>query len=446
MRQTVAFFTLENIGQKMAGPAIRVVELARVLSDVADVRIVAPEGSALDLPGVELRTFSTGNLREVARELSAVDVCIAQYIYPRILPQLLRAQTRLVLDLYDPAPLEMLEAHRDGQSAQARSDQLIMLRTEMMAADLILCASEKQRDLWIGALMLQGLLSPERYKDDPGYRQSIAVVPFGVPAKRPEHTKQVLKGVWPGIKPRDHVVLWGGGIWNWFDPRTALEAMAEIKQQRSDVKLFFMGVGRPPAVPEEGRRATEETLRTVAEKKLDDVVIINHDWIPYEERHNYLLESTVGISTHFDHLETQYSFRTRLLDYFWSGLPTIATSGDALADVVASQKAGLVVPPCQPKALASAILELVDDSALRNRSARNAEKIARTLTWEKAAAPLVAYIETLAERPRHVDSRAVARAVRRSWPNEIRSITANQGLSSLGRKAIAKPWNMLRRK
>ncbi len=446
MRQTVAFFTLEHIGQKMAGPAIRVVELARVLSGVADVRIVAPEGSTLDMAGVELRTFSRGNLQQILRELSVVDVCIAQYIYPRILPKLLKARTRLVLDLYDPAPLEMLEAHQSKQSSQAKRDQLTMLKTEIMAADLILCASEKQRDLWLGGMMMSGLFSSERYQEDPGYRRSIVTVPFGVSSKHPEHTKQVLKGVWPGIGPRDHVVLWGGGIWNWFDPKTALEAMAIIKKQRKDIKLFFMGVGRPPAIPEEGRRATEDTLKFVAKEKLEDVVIINHDWIPYEERHNYLLEASIGISTHFDHLETQYAFRTRLLDYFWAGLPTVTTAGDTLADAVSDARAGLVVPPQQPQQLAKAIKELVDDSALRTRSARSAEKLARNLTWEKAALPLVSYLEKLPKQSSAPDLKGIRKAVRRSWPNEVRSIVANQGPGAVARKVVTKPWNMLRRK
>jgi hypothetical protein len=42
----------------------------------------------------------------------------------------------------------------------------------------------------------------------------------------------------------------------------------------------------------------------------------------------------VGVSTHRDHLETRLSFRTRMLDYIWAGLPIVCTDGDHFASLV----------------------------------------------------------------------------------------------------------------
>ena len=72
-------------------------------------------------------------------------------------------------------------------------------------------------------------------------------------------------------------------------------------------------------------------------------VFFNETWIPYDERENYLLEADMGVSTHFEHLETRYSFRTRLLDYIWAGLPIVATKGDTFGELIEKHHLG---EPC----------------------------------------------------------------------------------------------------
>jgi hypothetical protein len=53
----------------------------------------------------------------------------------------------------------------------------------------------------------------------------IDVVSFGIPSRPPEHTKQVLKGVHPGIRESDKLVIWGGGVYDWLDPISATVAL-----------------------------------------------------------------------------------------------------------------------------------------------------------------------------------------------------------------------------
>ncbi len=48
-------------------------------------------------------------------------------------------------------------------------------------------------------------------------------------------------------------------------------------------------------------------------------VFFNEEWVPYDERQNYLLDADVAVTTHFHHVETEFSFRTRVLDYLWAG-------------------------------------------------------------------------------------------------------------------------------
>jgi len=67
---------------------------------------------------------------------------------------------------------------------------------------------------------------------------------------------------------------------------------------------------------------------------LNRFVFFNQTWIDYRERSAYFSAADVGISIHQKHLETEYSFRTRILDYIKHELPIICTEGDYFADLV----------------------------------------------------------------------------------------------------------------
>src|SRR4030043_578487 len=90
-----------------------------------------------------------------------------------------------------------------------------------------------------------GRINPYSYKKDPTLYKMIDIVPFGLPSNKPMHTRKDLKGVVENIRKNDFVIIWGGGIYNWFDPLTLIKAMAEISKKRNDIKLFFMGVEHP---------------------------------------------------------------------------------------------------------------------------------------------------------------------------------------------------------
>ena len=117
--------------------------------------------------------------------------------------------------------------------------------------DYFLCASERQRHFYLGQLTTLGRVGPAGYADDPHLEKLIGVVPFGLPGTDPTHTRPVLKGVVSGIGADDHVIIWSGGVYDWFDPLTLIRAVAQFSITRPSVKLFFMGTVHPhPGVPE----------------------------------------------------------------------------------------------------------------------------------------------------------------------------------------------------
>ena len=90
-------------------------------------------------------------------------------------------------------------------------------------------------------------------------------------------------------------------------------------------------------------------------------MFFNEGWVAYDDRQNFLLEADIGVSTHLDHVETEFSFRTRILDYLWASLPVVATGGDSFGDIIDTFGIGLTVPPGDVDALEAALFRLLDE-------------------------------------------------------------------------------------
>jgi len=384
----------DTVGPNMSGPALRHWELARVLARHLDVTLAAPGEPAREPEGFRLAGYRRADSASLAALLAETDVI---FTYARVLlelPFLATAGRPLALDLATPYMLEALEQHaaRPPDEQQREQDELVRaLRGQLAAGDFFVCASERQRLFWLGALSSAGRINPATFDDDLSLRALIDVVPFGVPSEPPRHRRRVLKGVHPAIGEHDRLILWGSGIWDWFDPLTLLRALARVVAVRPEVKLFFAARSHfdPSVVPEHAMAA--RAVELARELGLLDTHVFFGDWVPYDERENYLLEADLGASLHFDHVETRFAVRTRLLDYFWAGLPMVVTRGDVLSEVVDREGLGRVVAAGDVDGLAAAILELLDTQDLRARLAPAFDRVRAQYAWQRAAEPLLAF-------------------------------------------------------
>ncbi len=398
----------DPITENLAGVGIRAVELARGLSQVCEVTLAAPENVALELPGVQSVAFERDNQQLMANLVEYAETIIVQGYTLHRFPVIGAADKYVVVDLYDPYYLEGLaffsrngpERHRDDLRAT-----LDTIADQLHRGDFFICASERQRDLWLGALLARGRLDLTNYAQDPAFRSLIDVVPFGCPETPPAHTRRVLKGVVPGIAETDTVALWGGGIWDWLDPLTVIRAMALVRDQRPDLKLFFLGNTHPNTVDVPEMQMYGQALALARELDLlGRTVFFNDHWVPYAERANYLLEADVGVSAHLDHLETRFAFRTRMLDYIWAGLPMVVTAGDTLADTVMQQGLGRVVPIGNADCFARALLELTSQPQARQQYAGAFATARAIFSWQRALEPLMHFCAN----PRYAADRVAA--------------------------------------
>ncbi|MBM3258981.1 MAG: glycosyltransferase [Candidatus Sericytochromatia bacterium] len=390
----VLVITHERIGPAMAGPGIRACELARQLHEACSVTLVTmlPLGAPVEAAFPVLSCYNDHH--HLFRIAAEADVLVLQGLMLRRFPRLGQLGKRLVMDMYDPFVFEAYP-QLDLTTAEGRA-QLVELwdiqNEQMDQADFFICASERQRDMYLGHFCALGRLQPEISGRDPGFRSLIDVVPFGVQDVSPVHSGQpALRGVVPGIGNDDTILLWGGGIWDWFDPLTVIRAVAEVARMRSDVKLVFLGT-KPPN-PELAEMSMTARARALSDELglTGSHVFFNEGWVPYSRRQDYLLESDVGISSHFDALETRFAFRTRVLDYFWAGLPVLTTEGDSMAEQVERLGLGRVLPYGSVEAWTGAILEMAEDRAERGDIRFRILAHREALRWSVVARPLVAY-------------------------------------------------------
>jgi hypothetical protein len=205
------------------------------------------------------------------------------------------------------------------------------------------------------------------------------------------HERPAVKGVVPGIGPDDEVVLWGGGIYDWFDPVTAIEAVALLKERRPALRLWFLGVRHPNTAILDSPKLAEARARAEELGVAGTHVFFNEGWVAYEDRQDHLLEADVAISLHREHIEAAYSFRTRILDYLWAGLPIVATRGDTFADIIAGRGLGEVVPGGDAAAVAEALDRLLSDKDGRSARKEAAARVAAGFVWSEVLAPLVRF-------------------------------------------------------
>jgi GT2 family glycosyltransferase len=250
-RRRIAIVTGEPLSAKMAGPAIRAWEIAGALSVEHDVQLVTLGACSVSDPRFATAAVSGRELRKVEQWC---DVLIFQGLVMAANNWLRDSEKVLVADVYDPFHLEQLEQAKDlGEAARRKvvEDCTAALNEQLERGDFLLCASQKQRDFWLGQLSGLGRINADTYDFDESLDSLLAVVPFGVADVPPRRTRPAIKGVVPGIGPDDKVILWGGGIYNWFDPLTLLRAVDRLRHERDDVRLFFLGLKHPnPDVPQ----------------------------------------------------------------------------------------------------------------------------------------------------------------------------------------------------
>lgn len=167
-------------------------------------------------------------------------------------------------------------------------------------------------------------------------------------------------------------LVYVGGFETWHGITVLLHALAEVVAQGVHVALYLIGAG-----PEQ---ATIES--TIAELQLERHVTLT-GFVDIRRLATYLADADIGLCPYCGRVE--YS-GLKLLDYKAAGLATIASGANGQPTVLHHGETGWIVPPCDIKALGTAIQTLSQDHSLRRQIGQAARiQAEREHSWQHTA-------------------------------------------------------------
>ena len=339
----VVVATPDVVGERMAGPGIRAWHLAEELRKHFPTTLIA---------------HGDWKTAEARYAMNDAAVLIGQPVrgFRRRRPD-----QRIVFDLFDPILLELREMYGSRPSMRQRIHffaEQMRLRRALNDGDLIICATPTQRELYDAA------------------RDRIIEVPFGAEQDPGQATTD----------DRQPLIIWGGGTWEWLDPKTAVEAVVRVNRDGLRCRLLFLGRSRPnPALVDRRRESRFDLLVASGTPYVE----ANDDWVPYRERLSWLRRAKIAMMLHRSTAEARYSIRTRLFDAIAAATPVIATEEGYAAELVAQHGLGLVVPPSDGAAVARAIERLLRDDVFYTQCVSNLERVRPQFAWPVVVRPLV---------------------------------------------------------
>jgi glycosyltransferase involved in cell wall biosynthesis len=339
-----------------AGVGIRFLEIARVLrGDGHTVTILAPDSGL--------------SVESIVAQSAAHDVAVVQgHVATAFFHHARRIPT--VVDLYDPYIIENLHYYGERGEEVFRHDHATLMES-LIYGDYFLCASEAQRLFYLGLFLAAGRLNPMLFENNPRLESLIGIAPFGVQPPRP-------------AKPRDlsaPAILFGG-IYDWYDPIAAIDAVAQVRRTIPNATLTFTTHPNPEITPQ-GKLAEAMAYA----KKHGHAFVRFEPWAPYEQRAAFFERFALALLTFPRSIETDLSMRTRVYDYLWCGLPIVTSSAPGTDELLLRYGAGAVTDD----APAAAIVAILGDPARYASMTDGARRFVLEHQWDRTLAPLRAF-------------------------------------------------------
>lgn len=196
----------------------------------------------------------------------------------------------------------------------------------------------------------------------------IRFIPYGVnilPQRSTSHTTK-----------KSHLkIIFVGSFYSWHGVATLLRAFAQAKKDIPDAHLELIGDG----------------CTLLADKQLASALGIEdtvtfRGWLPHNSMLDHIRLADIAVAP-FLHIEPFYFDPVKILDYMSTGVAIIASRLDRIAQILQEGRGGLLVPPGDIAALATAMTKLGQAPRLRNQLGSGAQEILHEegYAWETTA-------------------------------------------------------------
>jgi glycosyltransferase involved in cell wall biosynthesis len=173
------------------------------------------------------------------------------------------------------------------------------------------------------------------------------------------------------VTQEPHTLLFFGRIWPYKGLKYLLQAMPLIAESIPEVKLIIAG---------RGENVSE--LLSDADKKYYEII---NDFIPMGSVAGLFQRSAAVI---LPYVESSQSGVAAIA--YAMGTPVIASNIGGLSEIIRHEEDGLLVPPCDVRALADAIIRLLSDHSLQHQMKTAAlKRCQQDLNWSNIAAQTV---------------------------------------------------------
>lgn len=310
------------------------------------------------------------------------------------------------LQIFDVADISFDEISRNEAGVQERIANILE------NANLILCGSPYQRDLWMGVAACRGALSPQApYQHQPG--EWMVVVPHGHPSYPPA-PESAEAGAEPAAhSPADYV--WLGGYDHLADLETALGAFVSLCQAGHEGNLLLP----PPASAEEssGWEKAQHLVANLDARDSQRIQLAPESMTPRQQL-AAMEQAKAGIISTRDSAASRFWSGAPISTAIWLRLPSVCSRGCFMSFLAEELEIGVCAAAGDVDDLAQKLSRVVDPAVQASLRA-NLQEVHSHFGWNQAIRPLLQFLErppAMMERPVEQNStwgRSVWRAVGR---------------------------------
>lgn len=341
-------------GQVRLGPIERALSLARLAEECGyEPRLACTSWDAQAPQGVTPELLVPSLFDKISPEDGIIS---SLFLPPRMHWSLLRSRHPFHADFYCVSALEGMESVEGMSTGRVRRGRTrTHLRYRMMAR-----AAER---IYVSTPIQAGFLAGTAY---PGSGVSDTWIPR-LPQRLIEAPMGIRESPFPDSTPNPYpaalqgrpILLWGGGIWRWYDIRILLEAFARLAEQDAAPVLYFLAGKNPSQEPTQDSPPLQarETARRLG--ILGKNVFFHDAPVPPDALPAFLLHARAGILSNLPSLEAMASWRTRYLDLAWAGRPLLAHGSDPLAERLEAAGVARIHRGSDAGGLSQAVLDLV---------------------------------------------------------------------------------------